>query len=286
MLPVVLALGCAVSWLLANVTIRPVAREHGPFRALVLAQVPGLAVAALAAFLLEGAPTAPADARSLGALAAAGVSALVAYSGLFSALDRGRLAVVAPIIASWSALAALAGFVLFGERLGVYEAVGVSAIFLGTLALARLERGAPAHHDGRRGGVGAALASSLGFGVMVTSVKILGETTGPAWAVAWTWSAELLLAFPLLAFRRRLLPLPSPRQWTLLARPGLCEVAGFTFMSLAVASGPVAIVAPVSNLATALSVAWGALVFRERLPLPAWLACLAVCAGVLLVAAS
>jgi drug/metabolite transporter (DMT)-like permease len=285
--PIILALGCAVCWLLANVTIRPVATRHGPFRALVFAQTFGLGIALVATLGLEGPPAPPTTSAGWTAFAIAAPAALLAYAGLFSALATGRLSIVAPIIASWSAPACIAGLLFFGEELSSREALGIGAIFFGTLVLARIEGRGQKNAAGKQGGgILAAMASALGFAAMVTAVKVLGDDTGPMAAVVWTWTGELVLAFGFLIWRGQLRPWPqSRRAWAALALPGSFEVTGFVCMSAAVAIGPVAIVAPVSNLATALSVLWGLVVLRERLPRPALIAGLVVSVGVVLTSA-
>lgn len=285
MAPIFFALGCALCWLFANVTIRPVSRRFGAFRALIGAQTLALFPALIATWIFEGQPRLPESGRGGLALAIAASSALFAYGGLFAALERGRLAIVAPIIASWSALALAIGIFAFDERLSLREGVGIGGILVGTFVLARRE-GPRNRPEAKEAGLLAAFVSALGFGAMVSAVKVVGEEVGPLTAVTWTWAGELILAYSVLFFARvpRGSERMTPRRVPALILPGAFEMGGFVCLSLALASGPVAIVAPVSNLATTFSVLWGLFVLRERLSATALAAAIAVSAGVLLVA--
>ena len=86
------AIACAVSWTLANVTIQTASRRFGAYTALVGALLGGTVLLALLAIAFAGAPSLPRGGAWL-AILGAGVSAAVAYGGLFVAMGQGRLSV-------------------------------------------------------------------------------------------------------------------------------------------------------------------------------------------------
>ncbi len=279
------ALGCAVFWLFANVTIRPSSRRYGPLPALVWAQIAGLIPALGIAFIAEGAP-AGYSTRALISLAIASLAALLAYGGLFTALARGKLSVVAPIISAWSALSVLIGLIWLGESLTILRGFAIILVLACNAWLAHMEGRSESKSSASTTALLAAAVSFVGFGLMVPAVKVLGEEVGPAWAVPAVWGLELALALPLLALLGQLKNVPrSCRDWIGAGRPGLFEVAGFLCISFAIAPGraPVSVVGPISSLATAFSVLWGLFLLKEKLPPAAIIAAAGASLGVILV---
>jgi drug/metabolite transporter (DMT)-like permease len=274
-----LALMSATLWAGANVVIKSLSRRLGPWAALLWAQILGLAMALPCAIVFEGAPRLP-PASSWVALAAAVVASCLGYAGLFQALGSGQVAVVTPIMSSWSALSVAIGVVLRDEPLRWTGAVGVLMVIAGNWLLThqrdRAAGGTP------RAALVWALVAMLGFGVMVPAVDAVGEAVGRLWAVPTVWSLQLALTLPLLA-RYRLLARPRRREWRWALLAGALEVGGFVALSFALSLAPLTVVSPLSSLTAALSVTYGFVVLRERLPHGALLGALAASVGVVLV---
>src|ERR1700690_2886657 len=100
---IVLGLAASACWAVANVAVQRSARRVGTFRALVWAQLIGIACVL---------PALPLDERSVPLalghvpwLLAAGVSALLAYVCLFYAFEHGRLTIAVPVMSSWAVIA-------------------------------------------------------------------------------------------------------------------------------------------------------------------------------------
>ena len=96
---ILLGLGASACWALANVAVARAGRAVGSVRALLWAQLSGAVMAALASVAIDDRNLALWS--SLGGwLAAAGVSALLAYVCLFYAFEHGKLTIAVPIMSS------------------------------------------------------------------------------------------------------------------------------------------------------------------------------------------
>lgn len=293
MIGVLWGLVCALAWSAANYNIKPAAASHGDLGALFQAQIAGGLAIIPAALWLEGVPSFSLEPRGQLALGIAGLSAVIAYVGLFAALRRGRLALVAPLISGWTVLSVLIGVLWMGESMGASQWVGVGLVILGNALLARVGgEGDPGEARSGLGGVGWALLSALGFGVMVPAVDVLGADLGRLWAVPAVWSLELVLGVSLWAllglaglnlkvFGRQSLA-TDLKGAVQVGRVGVLEVLGFVGMSVGVGAAPVAIVAPVASLSTGFSVLWGTWLRGERLTRLALIGAITASVGVVM----
>lgn len=279
-LALVYALGCALSWSLANVTIGPASRRVGAFSALVGVTFCGACTIALAALLIEGTPGRLGGRGWL--LLCGGVGAsLLSQGGLFLAFERGKVSVVAPIVAGWCVISLGVGLML-GERLSPIASLGVAFVVLGNSVLGAMGSGGEERSSGS--GVWPALVSALGFGLMAPCLEGLGESVGRLWAPALLWGGLFVVGVPLLRLTGRPLRLPRGRaDLAAIAAPSLFEAGGYVGLSLALGHGALSEVTPVSSLATGISVLLGVMLLRERLPRPALLGALVVSVGVVLV---
>ena len=257
---ILFGLGASASWAIANVVIQRSSRQLGAVRAALWAQVTG-GIGAAAIALLEHAPE-PWTARTAAWAAAGGVSALVAYAGLFTATEGGRLSIVIPIISSWSVLAAAIGIGVLGEHLKAVQLFGAALVVAGAWLVAQTPENVTT--GGERTALGAALAGALGFGVLIPAIGQLAPAAGALGSVAVVMAIELLVAVPLgLALGFDLRP-PRGEEWRAALAAGLFEVLGFACVALATGRAPVAVVGPTASIGGAVTVAWAWLVLRER----------------------
>ena len=261
-LGVSLALLGAASWSCANLAIQQVGRRLGPWPTMVWAQLIGGSLVALVALLGWGPPPAlTAEALALIALAAA--TATIAYAGLFMALARGAVAIVSPIISSWTAISAGIGVLWWHESIGVWGLVGIGAVVAGNGLVAAQKP--PKSAPDRRGAMLWAAASACGFGVMVPAVNAAGALVGRLWTVPLVWLLELATIVPIMGWCGRLRVRPrSRRDWFITGRAAFFEVTGFVAVSFALGAAPVSVVSPLASLATAGSVLLGLLLLHER----------------------
>ena len=280
------ALGCAICWTLANVTIQIASRRVGPVAALMYALLGGTCLLAMLALILDGAPPIP-TLRDWGLLAAAGTSAILAYGGLFVAMGLGQIAVAAPIVSAWSVVALIIGVAFQGERVTTLAAAAIALVIGGNLVLgvSEIRRGG---HDPEKDGksrlaIGAALLSALGFGLLAPFTNAAVESMGEYWPPPMIWALAAIAGLAGLAIQRRSVrvrvSVPGG-QLSMLFLPAVFEAAGFLFLVLAMQSAPMAVVAPVCSLATGMTVIVGIAWMRERVRFAALVGAGAASAGV------
>lgn len=269
-LGIVMGLLASASWAGANVFVQRASRRVGPFRALVWAQLVGIAGALPLALLLDVRRHAPDRGTALWAVVAA-LAAVLAYPCLFYATERGRLSVVVPIMSGWSVVAAGLSLGLLGERLRPAHAVGASLVVLGALMVSRYAEedrprpGAPPPASGKaQGGLWAALGGALGFGVLIPAIDRLAPATGSLGAIPVVFAMNLLLGVPLARWWGIELSRPRGRAWLPVLGAGLFETIGFMWISLGIARAPVSVVSPLAGLASTFTVLFAWLVLGER----------------------
>jgi uncharacterized membrane protein len=224
------------------------------------------AIGALVPALVTRPASAP-DATALLMLLLSGVTYVGGLSLAYAALSVGRVGIVAPILATEGALAALISVAL-GESLTVPVATTLMAIALGVV-LAAVERDPDgprgrvreAHEDPRRAVV-LAILGAMTFGVgLVASAR-----AGGAFPVAWVVLASrvvgvLAILLPLLVRRRlRLTRAVVP----LVVGAGLLEAVG-TVLYVVGSQAGVAVAAVMGSQFAAIAAVGAFFLFRERL---------------------
>jgi transporter family protein len=271
----------ALAWSLANVSIHRAGQRIGPPAAMVGSMGVGVVALMIVSFLSGTAPRFSAEAVLW--LAVSGIAAAFAYGGLFHALTRGPVAVVAPIISSWSIVSSILAVLFLGEHWTRWVIGGSLAVVVGNalLASAPREGSSDAHADGRTWI--ASLVSATGFGVMAPAMQAMGRTLGPAWTPPLVWLSAALFAAPWLLRLRGPRATYSASAGLLLILPGLLEAAGLFCLNRGLEQDALTVLAPLASLATGLTVLWGYLFLGERLrPRAAWGAILASAGVVLL----
>jgi uncharacterized membrane protein len=282
---VLFGLGASACWAIANVAVQGSARRVGTPRALAWSQLIGLALAVAAAPFVDDPGRRPGVA-DLGWLAGAGGAALIAYVCMFYAFEHGRLTVAVPIMSSWAVLASALSLVLLHEHVRPLQLVGATAVVAGALVVSRY-----AQREGEaaaaRGGARWALASvvaAVGFGLLIPAIGHLAPVLGSLRTVAAVYAVALALGAPL-AWRARISLAPPPAGALLpVALAGFFEATGFACISLGGRRAPLAVISPLSSLASAFTVVYAWLVLRERPRLLLALGAALACAGVVVVA--
>jgi drug/metabolite transporter (DMT)-like permease len=289
---ILLALGTSVAWAFGNVFVQRSSRDIGGVRAMTWALVLGALVAGLAAALLDS-RSAPLNGAVLAWLLLAGVAGLVAYSALFYSLTYATLSLTVPFTACWSLVAALFGLVVFGERPGGWQLAGALVVFMGVLlvSLTTGRQGAsasggevPPVPPGGPPAWLAALAAGVGFGVMMPAMNQASPAVGAFGTTASAYVLILALGLPIARTLGLELRWPSWPQWPAVVGAGLCETAGFVMLTVAGRLAPVALVAPVASLASALTVLYAFVFLRERPGVVALAGALLASIGVVLLA--
>ncbi len=229
----------------------------------VLSQIAGVVVLAIAWFILPGKFYASDISWGIGA----GVAGSVAIATLYAALAVGRMGVISPITAVIGAsVPVVAGF-LFGERPSTLALVGVTCAFAAVALISanaetrRISLGEP--------GVGLALISGVAIGALFV---LLGHGHADAGlarlAITRVTSVVLLTSFALLR-RESLRPAPGSLRVILIA--GACDMTANVLYVAATRYGLLAIVAVLTALYPASTVFLARIVLDERLTRSQWI---------------
>jgi drug/metabolite transporter (DMT)-like permease len=269
------ALLCAVLWGAMELLFLRLAKALGGLALLAWLALGGVVVA-LPLALLSGAP--PGGSAALAAALGANVVNVVASGLYFVALERGRLAVISPVIATQAAVAVVLGVIVLDEDLSTLAALGCVGAAVGVVLAA-----AGSGKIAGGGATGIAAMSAVLYGVYVILLSETAAEAGTFWTVLTYRLAVAAVLVPWLLRDGRRLPRPP---WKLLAGALALETAGFAAYIEAFARGPVAIAAPLAIQYSTIAVILAALVLHERLLVRQWVGVAVVIGSVSLVAAS
>jgi drug/metabolite transporter (DMT)-like permease len=299
---ILLGLLTALAWGSSDFIARFAARRVGSLRTSLYMQLSGFVLLTIFlpwiggwGHLMDGSGWRP---WAWGALA--GVINGVATVSLYRSFEIGKMAVVAPISAAYPALTVILSS-FSGERLTVARAAGIACILLGVIVVAhgetpRNDGGGPAapakSEEACRSageGVGWALASGIGFGVLFW---LLGTRIVPAVGFASTvWllrlTSSVLTTCVLLLLRQPIL-LPrhsdgrSPVSSWLLGM-GVLDTGAFVLNNRGLQVEQVSVVSVLASLYGAVTVILAAIFLREQLSRWQWLGIAAIFAGIALV---
>jgi uncharacterized membrane protein len=262
MIAIVGGLGAAAAWAVSMLTASRATRLIGPSSVLAWVLLTGLCIV-LPWAASEGVPDGL-DSSSATWLLLAGAGNVVGLLCSYSAMRVGKVALIAPIVSTEGAIAALLA-VLTGEDVAEGAAVALAAIAVG-IALAAVPRdeGVGVVPDaGSSWRVPAlALAAACSFGVSIYATGRASASLPIAWAVLPPRVIGVLVVFVPLAVSARLVL--TRRAVPFVVVSGIAEVVGFA--SYAVGSrDSVAVAAVLASQFAAIAAVAAYILFRERL---------------------
>jgi len=217
----------------------------------------------------------------------AGILNTLATLALYRSFEIGKLSVVAPLSASSPVLTVLLSL-LSGERLTAVRAIGMAVTVLGVMLVAGGEK-APDQADAeavRRSGqgLGWALASALGFGVLfwLLGVRAVPQT-GPfatVWLIRLT-GFSITLAILLI----KKIPLRQPFgtiTWQLVGM-GLLDTGAFVLNNRGMQLEQISVMSVLASLYGAVTAALAAVFLREHVSKWQWCGIVAIFAGIYLI---
>lgn len=298
---VALGLATAASWGSADFFARFATRTAGTPRALLGMQAWGAVFVTLLLLfardwghLFDGSGWQP----WAWGLVAGGINTGAMFA-LYRAFEIGKMAVVAPISASYPALTVILS-VLSGEKLSLYRAAGILAALAGVILVAAGEKtsqapagsgnaspslASPPPNQGTNFAAGIlwALAAALGFGILfwLLGLRIIPRTGALAtvWLIRLTGAALTLCV----VFAKKIpLSIPSQRTRAQLYSMGFFDTAAFALSNLGMGIEQVSVVSVLGSLYGAVTVALAAIFLRERIAALQWFGIVAVFVGVVL----
>jgi drug/metabolite transporter (DMT)-like permease len=275
----------AVLWGGSDFLARFATRRIGTLRAMLYMQCLGFALLTLALPALGG----------LGHLAdgsgwqpwgwgiLAGCINAVCTLALYRSFEIGKMAVVAPLSASYPALSVTLSL-LSGERLSALRAAGIACTMLGVLLVAGGEKASsdgpsPAHN---RQGIFLALCSALGFGVLFWLLGIrMVPRVGAAQTVWMIRGVSTLVAGAILLFTKRPMGLPRGSRWLAFGM-GSADTTAFVVSNRGMQIEQIAVISVLGSLYGAVTVAFAALFLREHVSRWQWFGIAAIFTGICL----
>ena len=253
-------LGAAACFAVSTLSSSRTSRMIGPGSVLAWVALVGLAVA-VPAVLLSGAPH-RFDGTELAWLALSGTGNAAGLLLSYAGLRRGRVGIVAPIVSTEGAVAAVIA-VASGERIRLAGETTLLAIAAG-VALVAVARDAAGTGNAARARAPALLGAvaALAFGGSLYATAKVGRDLPLAWAILpGRLVGAALVALPLvIGSRLRITRAAAP----LVVLAGLCEVAGFASYTLG-ARNQVAVSAVIASMFASLATVAAYFLFGERL---------------------
>jgi drug/metabolite transporter (DMT)-like permease len=268
-------LGAAGAWALTTICYSRATRTLAPLSVLALVMAVGFAITA-PAVAIAGIP----EELDSGAIALLVVAGSANVGGLFlvvTALRIGKVGIVAPIVSTEGALAAVIA-VVAGEALARGAGAMLAVIVVG-IAVASVSRDIDAGGPPRRPVRAAvlAIAAALAFGVSLYATGRVSEDLPLAWALIPARAiGVVVVTLPLLvAGRVRVDRTALP----FVVVAGVAEVVGFAFFALG-ARDSIAVSAVLASQFGVLAGVAAYLFFGERLTRPQTVGIAAIAAGV------
>lgn len=269
---VLLALSASVAYGVSDVLGGAVVRRHATAAVALWAQTTGLAVLLVLTAVVRPAPSSAPVLWGVGA----GLVGALAVLAFYTALQRGRTSVVAPLAGTGVVVPVVAGLAA-GESLTPGGAVGVAAVVLGILVAVTgssedepappgrstpvpVQDGClPGRAGGSGGAVGLALLAAVGFGgffVLVDQATSRGaDGLAGALLVALAVQVGALAVTLAAAVRHSRACLLAGRSLLLPATAvGLLDVGADLSLTVAVSQGPLSVVGPLGSLDPVVSV--------------------------------
>jgi drug/metabolite transporter (DMT)-like permease len=206
---------------------------------------------------------------------------------LYRAFEIGKMAVVAPLSASYPALTLLLSW-MTGERLSIVRIAGILCTLVGVVVVAGGEK-TPDENDAeavRRSGrgLGWAMLSAVGFAVLfwLLGIRVIPRVGAiqTVWMIRLT-SAVLTAAVILVSKQPARLPRGEVR-WMALGM-GALDTSAFVLSNLGMKMEQVAVVTVLSSLYGAVTVGFAAIFLKEHVSRLQWAGIVTIFAGIFLI---
>lgn len=290
---ILLGLATALSWGSADLFARFATRRIGTFRTMLYMQLSGaLLLTALMPLLGGWGHLMDGSGPRLWAWGIlAGLLNTSSTLALYRSFEIGKMSIVAPVSASYPVLTTLLS-VMTGERLTMVRLLGMVLTILGVVLVARGEEipgvanstDAQAQPQKKSLGVGWALFSSAGFGVMFW---LLGTRIVPLLGAApsvWIIRTTSVIATTLvILLARSSLALPPKQDAPWILGIGVLDASAYLLNNLGMEMEQISVVSVLASLYGAVTVALAALFLKEPVAKMQWLGIVSIFAGILLI---
>ena len=291
---ILLGLMAALCWGSADFLARYATRLVGFYRTLIFMQIVGFVGLSLY-LLLSGELDSLLSHAGWQPWAWAVLAALLNIASslaLYRAFEIGVLTIVSPIAASYAALTALLAL-LSGEVISQQRVVGIVIVLLGVVLAAaaltppaKVQAGEPqAKRQPRLArGVGLALLSAIGYGVMfwIFGFRVIPSLGG----IAPVWLVRLMTPCVLLALAvptRQNIRMPRGWAFWLICAVGLLDTTAYVANTIGFTTRDVAVVSVLASLFSTVTVLLAWIFLRERLHWSQWMGIGVIFIGITLI---
>jgi drug/metabolite transporter (DMT)-like permease len=285
---VFLGLVTAITWGGSDFLARFATHRIGTLRSMLYMQFIGLLLLTLAlpwlggfGHLADGSGWQP---WAWGVLA--GCVNAVSTLSLYRSFEIGKMAVVAPLSASYPALTVTLSL-FSGEKLSPLRGAGILCIMLGVVLVASGEKASESHDSEalqRSGnGIGWALCSAVGFGLLfwLLGVRIIPRVG----AVQTVWMIRItctVVAATVILLAKRPMGLPRNSRWTAVGM-GAADTTAFVVSNRGMQIEQVAVISVLGSLYGAVTVGLAAFFLREHVSRWQWAGIVSILAGIFLI---
>lgn len=284
---ILLGLATALSWGTSDFFARYATRSIGTLRTMLYMQSIGFVLLTFFLFhfhgwghLFDGSGGVP---WAWGLLA--GVINAFATITLYRSFEIGKLSIVAPLSAAYPALTVTLS-ILTGEQLTKMRLAGIIATILGVMLVAGGEESADPRDIQTKSskGMGWALASALGFGVLFWLLGThIVPATGP---FATVWLVRLtgaVITLGIVLTNRIAIEKPTGNVRWQLAGMGVLDTSAYLLNNRGMQLEQVAVVSVLSSLYGAVTITLAALVLREHVSRWQWTGIISIFSGIYLI---
>jgi drug/metabolite transporter (DMT)-like permease len=206
---------------------------------------------------------------------------------LYRSFEVGKMAVVAPVSASYPALTLLISWIA-GDHISAVRLAGIFLTVLGVMVVAGGEKPADTASESaiapNRRGIGSAALSGAGFGVLFW---LLGNRVIPAVGAAPTvWMIRLtssLAMLSVLLVKNEKLRATGGSIWRMSLAMGVMDTAAFVLSNFGMKMEQVAVISVLGSLYGAVTVGLAAIFLKEHLSGRQWLGIAMIFAGIFLI---
>lgn len=206
---------------------------------------------------------------------------------LYRSFEIGKMAVVAPVSASYPALTLLLSW-LAGEQLTLVRIVGIIFTLVGVVVVAGGEKAPEIHgaEPARRNGMGirSAIAAAIAFGFLfwLLGIRIVPRV-GPAPAVWLIRLTSSVLAIVVLFYAKQPMSLPRGNlRWMALGM-GAMDTGAFVLSNRGMQMEQVAVISVLGSLYGAVTVGLASIFLREHVSRSQWAGIVTIFLGIYLI---
>ncbi len=198
-------------------------------------------------------------------LAVASVLSVAGLFAFFKSLEKGKLAIVAPISGSWSIITVLVGVLFLKENLSLLQGLGVLATIIGTtLTSFKLKGILKTGFHSLVSGAEYAMAAMLIWGAFYSLIGVLSKGMGWLYPIMIVGIGSCIILFASSSANKTKINFPASLSMMLIVWSVITVIALASY-SVGTSHGYVSVVGPIAAASPFIAVILGVLLLKEKL---------------------